>query len=167
MIKCISLDKSIFQMHTLLLHGTSGCLLSYLKLEMSYLWIINACNCKMSLFVFHRRNNSMRVWNNIRILIDVSACFTRVHLGVMGLKSTNCTFWQQPRVNGFTPPWNFPVTCDAWINSTSSRLNLVQVKHDLTCSFVVRPLATSTRWKHDRPRTGMKNRAETLMTASL
>lgn len=33
------------------------------------------------------------------------------YFGEMGLQTRYSRLLQQPRVNGFTPPWNFPVTC--------------------------------------------------------
>lgn len=33
------------------------------------------------------------------------------HLGATGLQTRYSRLLQQPRVKGFTPPWNFPVTC--------------------------------------------------------
>lgn len=65
------------------------------------------------------------------------------YLGANGLQSTCSTFPQHPRVKGFTPPRNLPVTC----------------------SFVVRPRATRTIWKPVRPMTGIKNNPATHMTA--
>lgn len=65
------------------------------------------------------------------------------YLGAGELQRTRLTLLQQPLVKGFTPPRNLPVTC----------------------SLVVRPLATSTTWNPVRPATGMKNKPATHITA--
>lgn len=51
------------------------------------------------------------------------------HLGARGLQTRYSRLLQQPRVKGFTPPWNFPVTCGsrgnvAPLSTWRSRANL-------------------------------------------
>lgn len=112
------------------------------------------------------------------------------YLGVIGLHRTNSTLPQQPRVKGFSPPWNFLFICNENF-STSAALDFWPITwscyslgshHDLkfqvfwwtithfprlTCSFVVRPVATRTIWKHANPITGMKKRPDMLMMDKL
>lgn len=115
---------------------------------------------------------------------------TVLYLGVIGLHRTNSTLPQQPRVKGFSPPWNFLFICNENF-STSAALDFWPITWScyslgshydlkfqvfwwtithfprLTCSFVVRPVATRTIWKHANPITGMKKRPDMLMMDKL
>lgn len=107
------------------------------------------------------------------------------YFGEIGLQTRYSRLLQQPSVKGFTPPWNLPVTygivkntCHFFIlylNKSSvrdifiSNDNTVHVEVwvKLTCSLVVRPLDTRYRWKPVRPRTGIRNNPDILITTKL